>query len=78
MRLIDANCRVERGKRILVFQEEFGIGPTPRQGRTVRRRRRKNASQLAQKIRNHPERCNNVRAVRHFPVYFFPRNPKNL
>jgi hypothetical protein len=31
MRLIDANCRVERGKRNRVFQEEFRIGPTPGQ-----------------------------------------------
>jgi hypothetical protein len=31
MRPIGAKCRVERGKRNRVFQEEFGIGPTPGQ-----------------------------------------------
>jgi hypothetical protein len=31
MRLIDAEYRVEGGKRTRVLQEEFGIGPTPGQ-----------------------------------------------
>jgi hypothetical protein len=31
MHPIGAKCRVERGKRNRVFQEEFGIEPTPGQ-----------------------------------------------
>jgi hypothetical protein len=31
MRPIGAKCRVERGERNRVFQEEFGIEPTPGQ-----------------------------------------------
>ena len=77
MRLIDANCRVERGGKTAYSRKNLGSGP-PRAGRTVRRRHPENASPLAQKIRNHPERCTNARARRHFPVYFSPRNPENL